>query len=300
MRAAFYLFNESFRYPANTPAEQIQANIEGLALDYDYIRQYKDRDCIKKHDSIYDEYLFEDLTVADILYSGKGKGIFNRDIVEHLRTVIDKSESDDIEPLEVIRDLLQAHNEDNVWGLLCLHKIESVDEKYLVYSKHNWLDFHRYFLGLYPKDAPFFFQECTKYFPDLFLHERNQHTIISVFPLFVKKMIQHLTYLNDDFSDCKVNPYNRNETLQRFSAYCNLDEVASTEGNANRKKDFTFEFMNAKKQMEKICCEPHLKLSRSDKYPGDSEYYYHRIYFHEGKKDIADGRILIGHIGKHL
>lgn len=28
--------------------------------------------------------------------------------------------------------------------------------------------------------------------------------------------------------------------------------------------------------------------------------YFHRIYFHEGKENIAEGRILVGHIGVHL
>ena len=61
----------------------------------------------------------------------------------------------------------------------------------------------------------------------------------------------------------------------------------------------TFSFLNHQGQSEKICCEPHLKLSKSDN-TGDNTYYFNRIYFHEGRNNISESRILIGHIGEHL
>jgi len=59
--------------------------------------------------------------------------------------------------------------------------------------------------------------------------------------------------------------------------------------------------MNNENIMEPVCCEPHLKLCHNDNYPGDNAYVTNRrIYFHEGKTNIHEGKILIGHIGTHL
>jgi hypothetical protein len=83
-----------------------------------------------------------------------------------------------------------------------------------------------------------------------------------------------------------------------ISIYANLDETATLEGNAQRKEYFTFSFANNLGADENVCCEPHLKLCYSDK---DNSYSNdRRIYFHEGKSNIQNGRILVGHIGVHL
>ncbi len=300
MKSDFYLLNRSFRYQEGISLSDLEERLKHLATDYDYIRQYKDSDKLRKHESIYSEMIFEKNSLLDLLYNGNLKGVIDRDAIQALRTIIDKSESDTIAPEEVIEELLHNHEQEQVYGLLCLHPIDGVPEEFLVYSKNNWLSFHRHFLGLYPKNVPFYFQECKKYFPELHFHERNEVTINHLFDTFAKKIIEHLSHLHDRFNNCKIAPYNRVETLKRFSVRCSLDEDASTEGDAKRKKDFTFAFENKEGQIENICCEPHLKLCRSDAYPGDTQYYYHRIYFYEGKASIANGKILIGHIGNHL
>ncbi|MBX7240121.1 MAG: hypothetical protein K1X92_00135 [Bacteroidia bacterium] len=304
MKTDFYLLNHSFRYQEGISLSDLEERLKHLATDYDYIRQYKDRDKVRRHESIYEEVLFGNDSVMDILYNGKLKGVIDRDAIEALRTIIDKSEADSISSQEVIERLLQEHSQEQVYGLLCLHPIDNVPKEFLVYNKYNWLSFHRYFLGVYPKNVAFYFQECKKYFPELHFHERNETTINTLFDKFTKKIIEHLSHLHDSFNNCKTDPYNRVETLKRFSVACDLDEEASNEGDASRKKAFTFSFENNRGVFEEVCCEPHLKLCRSDAYPGDAEYYFYRIYFHEGKTDkdtnIANGKILIGHIGKHL
>ena len=115
------------------------------------------------------------------------------------------------------------------------------------------------------------------------------------------KIIYHLAALNDKFNDYLTNPYNRTETLRRFSTGASLDEIASPQGDAAKKPDFTFEFINDANENERVVCEPHLKLPYNDNYPGDASYSTdRRVYFHEGKQNIQSGRILIGHIGHHL
>ncbi len=299
MKAEFYLLDQSFQCPPEGTLEDLIARLKVLEQDYSFIRS-NENDSIRKHDSIYDQVIINNLTVTDLLYYGKGKGLFNRDMLEQLRNIVDKSESDSSSTQETIKNRLTEHDENLVYGLFCLYEIDDVEPTYLVYSQNNWLEFHRYFLGLYPKNIDFFFDECKKYFPNLYLHEQNRNSISAIFTNFKKKIIEHLSYLNDFFEDCKIIPYNRVETLRCFTAKCNLDEDATTEGNASRKEAFTFSFENIEKKQEKICCEPHLKLSRSDKYPGDSKHYFNRIYFHEGKQNIANGKILVGYIGVHL
>ena len=299
MIAEFYIVNHSFRCPKNITIEQLEDKIKLLSDDYLHIRQYKETDKILVHPSIYEECIYEDLTIEDFLYSKKWRNYFDRDTQKYLSIIIDHSEQTEDTLEDVIEVLLPEHSEDLVHGLLCLHQVEEIDEQFLVYDKSNWLAFHRHFLGLYPKNVNHYFKECEKYFPDLYFHERNEEMIGKIFPHFVKKIIYYLSALNDEFIKYKNEPYQRIETLKSFSIGCNLDQEASTEGDAKRKKDLIFEFLTDENKSESICCEPHLKLCKSDN-NGDSEFYFHRIYFYEGKENIADGKILIGHIGEHL
>ncbi|MFK7946877.1 MAG: hypothetical protein AB8G11_04755 [Saprospiraceae bacterium] len=298
MIAEFYIVNHSFRCPENIDIESLEEKIKLLSEDYLYIRKYKETDKILVHPSIYEECIYEDLTIEDFLYSRKWKKYFDRDTQEYLRIIIDHSDQTENTLEDIIDVLLPEQNEDLIHGLLCLHQIEGIDEQFLVYDRNNWLAFHRHFLGLYPKNENHFFNECIKYFPDLFFHERNEETITKIFPDFVQKIIFHLTALNDEFRNYQNEPYQRIETLKAFSIGCNLDQEASNEGDAKRKKRLNFDFINNEKIIENVCCEPHLKLCKNDN--EDGKFYFHRIYFYEGKDNIADGKILIGHIGEHL
>ena len=203
MNSEFYLLNKSFATPESIEIEDLTERLRILEEDYMFIRSSAN-DIIKKHESIYEQIIFDDLTVMDILYNGKGKGVFDRDMISQLRNIVDKAIEDNIEPQEVIDILLHSRDENTVYGLLCLHEIENIDEKYLVYNKNNWLSFHRYFLSVYPKNVDFFVEECEKYFPNIYLHERNKQTIQHIFKDFSKKIIEHLTHLNDSFSHCKI------------------------------------------------------------------------------------------------
>jgi hypothetical protein len=298
MIAEFYIVNYSFRCPESITVEALEEKIKQLSADYLYIRQYKETDKVLVHPSIYEECIYEDLTIYEMLFTKKGKQYFDGDIRNALSTILDRSEETENTLEDIIDVLLPEQSEDLVHGLLCLHQVEGIDEQFLVYDKNNWLNFHRHFLGLYPKNVTHYFNECVKYFPNLYFHERNEETITKVFPHFVQKIIYHLSALNDEFRNYQQEPYQRIETLKTFSIGCKLDQEASTEGDVKRKKDFTFNFLNDKNTIETLCCEPHLKLCKND--IEDGKFYFHRIYFHEGKDNIAEGKILIGHIGEHL
>jgi hypothetical protein len=294
MMTEFYLLNHSFQYQNDITITELEKKIEFLFEDYDFIKEHNDK--ILKHDSIYDELIYPELKLWELLYGGKN--IFNRDIKKFLLKIIDHSESTSRTIAEILQ-LLDKHNEETIYGLLCLHKVKSIEEKYLVYNRHNWFAFHRYFLGLYPISEKHFISECQKYFPHLFFHERVAETLKSLekgLHNFSKSIIFHLTLLNDEFHKY-YNPSNRPETLKKFSSACDID--ASPQGNAKDKSKMTYEFINDSNTKEQVCCEPHLKLGQSDDI-GDNHYYFNRLYFHEGKENIANGKILIGHIGGHI
>jgi hypothetical protein len=144
-------------------------------------------------------------------------------------------------------------------------------------------------------------EECKIYFPNLFFHERNKKTVTYMLKDCSGKIVYHLAALNDKFMDSCNLGLDRTQMLKHFTADAKLDETASLQGNASRKTDFTFAFMNGNGLPENVCCELHLKLCYNDAYPGDTSYSKdRRIYFHEGKQNIQQGKILIGHIGKHL
>ena len=159
------------------------------------------------------------------------------------------------------------------------------------------MTFHRYFLSKYPCESAYFIDECAKYFPNIYFHDRNEETIKRLLNTCSLKIIAHLSALNDIFPNCKDTPYNRIDTMKRFNSESNFDRNASIEGDIRRKKDLSFDFINSKKLYENIYCELHLKLIYDDfgTYSEDR-----RIYFQEGKSTIFEGKILVGHIGEHL
>lgn len=114
--------------------------------------------------------------------------------------------------------------------------------------------------------------------------------------VFAKTIVHCLSCLNDSFKACLI-PNNIPETLRRFSS---ISRIATTnEGSAERRGDLSFSFLNSKGQEELVYCEPHMKVSGSDS-AGDSAFHFNRIYFHPGRPEIADGKVLVGHIGGHL
>jgi hypothetical protein len=310
MIAEFYIVNHSFRCPENIDVETLEEKIKLLSEDYLYIRKYKETDKILVNPSIYEECIYEDLSIYEMLFTKKGKKYFDGDIRKALFTILDRSEETENTLEDIIDVLLPEQSEDLVHGLLCLHQVEEIAEQFLVYDKNNWLTFHRHFLGLYPKDVTHYFNECVKYFPNLYFHERNKKTIAKIHPDFVKKIILYLSWLNDSFTNLRNEELPRFERLKSFSSLFPFDFIRSSkkkqnfpvtlEGKIKKKPLLSFEFENNQGEIEVICCEPHMKMAYSDNYPGDSKYYQYRIYFHEGKENIAEGRILVGHIGEHL
>ena len=302
MIAHFYILAESFQNNPNLSNKDIEEKVKRLAEDVKLIHRYKETNKLyANYNELYSKVFYSHYTVEDFICTPqilKNEGI-DRDVINSIQNILQKSETTDITSLEAKEELLSWIDENNCYGIIAFHAIDEFDNNsQIIYGIDGWYKFRRHFLGEYPKGSDFFLDECIKYFPQLYFHDRNRQTIRAILSNCPKKIIYHLSALNDKFKDCQEVGLNRTQILERFSIYAKLDETATLEGNAQRKEDFTFSFPNSAGIKEDVCCEPHLKLCYSDvdrSYSNDR-----RIYFHEGKPNIQEERILIGHIGAHL
>lgn len=303
MVAEFYIIAESFEENTKLSKEEIEERIKSLSRDFIYIRKYKETNKLLIHPDIYNVRFINDVLISDLLFNNEiANRTIDRDVRVSLQKIIIESENTDISSQEVKEILISKHSNDTCHGLIAFHEVKDIKPEYqIIYNINGWLEFRRYFLGIYPGNANFFIDECIKYFPNLFFHSKNKDTVNTILHNCAKKIIYNLTALNDFLREAQKDASNRTEALEKLSIIAELDEVASLEGNASRKRDLTLSFLNKENEMEDVCCEPHLKLCYNDNYPGDSSYATNRrIYFHEGKPNIQEGKILIGHIGEHL
>jgi len=300
MNANLYLFNPSFLYKEGITLNELYEQIQELHITINYIRElsskFNDSDHILRYEGIYEIKIYQNLTVSQILYDPNIFINIPRDIKRALTLIVDHVGASNLNETDVI-NTLKNNNKYSLNGLLILHS-NNFDEIYptlIIKTKENWYEFHRYFLAINSIDEKNFYNECRKYFPQLSFHpnvEISLRRLEGGLKNFAGSIIYNLTQLNDKFKSY-CSKYDLVETLRRFSSECQVD--ASLEGNASRKSEFTFIFNQIS-----VCCEPHLKLSKSD-LPGEKDRFYsNRIYFHEGKPTIEGGKILVAHIGKHL
>jgi len=309
MIAELYIVAESFANNTNFTTPEIESKTKSLAEDFVYIRKYNETNRLFVHPNIYAVNFLSGISLSDLLHNPKiAKKHLDRDVYGALQNIIDKSATTTYTSQEVMEVLLPEHDENLCHGLIAFNSIPNVQPKFqIVYHLQGWFEFRRHFLGMYPKNENFYIDECIKYFPNLYFHERNRTSISAIFNDCPNKIIYHLAALNDKFSLVNTKGRNRTQVLEAFSILASLDETASLEGKAARKENFSFSFINYQEKEVKVCCEPHLKLCFSDA----SQAYSNgrRIYFHEGiikvqdgeiVEKIQEGKILIGHIGNHL
>lgn len=297
MTSEFYLVNKSFKYQQGISKDLLEEKIKDLSTDIEYIRKYKS-ETILVHDSIYEEEIYPNITVSEFLgFSPDTRKQFNKQVISYLINIIRKSKRTSFDYDDVVEVLLNEQSEVTLHGLICLNKIDEIDDKYLIYNSHNWLDFHRYFLGLFSQTPTVFIQECFKYFPELHFHENNIITVRQILNESRKTIIHHLTELNNNFPICRTQLNNPIELLAKFNSISRFEIPASREGDISKKKVLTFIFSSDNGgNDENVYCELHLKLLYDDLKTKKQD----RIYFHEGKENIGNGKILVGYIGVHI
>lgn len=301
MLAELYLLPESFRDNGTLSREEIESKVKLLAEDFVKIQNYKKTNKIFVNPEIYGIPFIGEYPLEALLFNPKlAKTVLNRDEFNAIQTIVLKSSITEHSSNHIIETLIPSHTQDICYGLIAFNTVDGIESEFqVIYNFGGWTKFRRHFLGLYPRNSEFFIQECPKYFPNLYFHNRISTVIGTILSSCSKKIIFHLSALNDNFNFYFIQEnLNRSQKLTQFSIGCHLDETASLEGNAARKRQFTFTFTTETGEQEDVCCEPHLKICYSD----NSNAYStnRRIYFHEGKPNIQSGKILIGHIGSHL
>jgi len=303
MNAHLYLMAESFSSNFMFNTSEIEEKVKRLAEDVKVINKYKETNKLyTNYNDIYPQIFYLNFTVSDFICRPRELrecGV-DRDIINALQNILEKSESTNITSAEVREELFNWNDEENCHGLIAFHSVIGIENSFqVIYGIDSWYKFRRHFLAINPKNEEFYINECEKYFPNLTFHQRNKVTLKDIFEDFSTNVLKHLGYLNDVFYTYRARPFpNESVKYQTFSIECQLEEYAAPKDKKVSKEVLTFDFIDSTNQSISITCYPHLRLCRSDK-SGDTNYYQNRIYFHEGIPTISKGNILIGHIGKH-
>lgn len=300
MNANIYITKELFNGRELTENELVH-KINLLNIEAQNIDRYKDENFLYITEECYTDLKWQGYVLANIWELNCS---LDRDAKNILQKLISNySNSTSLSHADVVNSF--KNNSEGLVNAIILFSNDAAINQYhqILISGRSWYDFRRYFLGKYPSNAIYFIDECSKYFDRIYFHERNKLTVGAILKDCSMMIVKHLSALNDHFhSIITMYPHlNRQEKLDFLSATHDFDEKASLEGDASRKKNFTFNFNNGSTKNVSVCCEPHIKLCHTDKYPGDKSYSTNRrIYFHEGLSNFEDGKILVGHIGLHL
>lgn len=303
MKLSFYITSDSFGLP-DCSLKRLEVIVDNLSELSKEIRCDTNKDSLSITNEAY-----------NIVWKGHSLGEVWTDTCQmdkDLKILIQKILQEYSKPVDFdkakIDELILSNNEQERTVIIkATDNKGSINEDILDVENKNWFDIHRNFLGKYPVDCNYFVEECRIYFPYIYFHDRTKGSVRQILTEFSERIVHHLSGLNDKLRVLQntFGEMNREEILEILSKkeYGNFDEVATLEGKSSRKEDFTFDFpLNSKENsFEKVCCEPHIKLCKSNLGSGDNSYHTDkRIYFHEGKSHIQDGKILVGHIGKHL
>lgn len=238
---------------------------------------------IYKEDGLYEVDVLPGLALCQILYESSA-GI-SRDMQRLLMIAVDTAATTTLTELEA----LGAVGELGPWAEDAARSIDALK---------RWIDVLREQLKAYQGDREGFFLKCRQAFPD-FIFSKCFPDCLGTFKGdlndFVTVIVSALVSLADDMPACMEQPTTQ-ACMQAFSAMSGYE--TSMEGKADRKDALTFQFVG-KNGAIRILCEPHIKLHCSDR-DGDSEYYFHRIYFSSAEHAEFEGKTLIGHIGEHL
>lgn len=302
MDAHFYIIPESF---TTTPSDLsvFTEMLEAFLSDYNNLLNYKNDNKVFILEDVFSAKITSSLNLGEYIYANdpqiKGKDKEMRSTLGRILMKLSKSNLS----LDEIKKEIDNNSIEKCVGIISLVPIGDIaSEHQIVYSKSTWFDFRRFHLGVYPGDSQYYMDECKRYYPNFFFHENNYGSVKPILLNFSRKIIFHLSALHDVFPIVKgENPSANHATLLNiFSLQANLDEIASLQGSTKFDKlEFQFEAKNKKGEIrfEKLTCEPHLKLCKDN---DENFRFSHRIYFHFGKENVQNGKILVAHIGEHL
>lgn len=238
---------------------------------------------IHKDEDLYYAEVLPDIALYQILFENPEE--IGRDMQLLLQLAIDRAVSTTLAELEALGTV----GELGPWGEEGARSIVSLD---------RWIAVVREQLKSHRGDREGFFLECRLAFPNFVFSKRFPDclgTLKGDMDDFVAVIMSALISLSDDMPECMAQPTTQ-ACMKAFTAKSGFE--TSMEGDANRKDALTFQFAG-KDGPIRVLCEPHIKLHCSAR-AGDTEYYFHRIYFSSAEHAEFKGKTLIGHIGEHL
>lgn len=239
---------------------------------------------VNKEASLYEVEVFPGIALCDIIY-GVTENHLSRDCLFAFRSMIDQS------PIINHQNLADASMIGTI-GLIPGRAEFELDKK------EDWLSFVRLDLTQNEKSVVEFYADFSIAFPRLKFSNKFpncMNTFDGGHSAYSGIIIRCLASLNDDWIEASSGDLPA--ILRTFSTQSRCP--TSLEGNGGRKDALTFSFSLGSEHSESVLCEPHMKLESSDA-AGDTEYYYHRIYFCPRRHDSFAGKVLVGHAGKHL
>lgn len=278
------VLHDIYFYSSSAPPnwEGLRTSVESLtALDLE-LRDLKET--IYKHDNLYEAEVAEDIPLWRLLY--EDESLLGRDLTRLLQLSVDSARAVSDEQLHPIpfRGSLGLYDSESGTRIKCISE---------------WLTFRRNALKTFNGTDVEFLSECRVVFPDLAFSQEFPaclETFNDNFQDFVPLLVECFDALSSKLRECLDNLAIK-DGLRHFGSTSGFE--TSMEGDPGRKAQLTFKFIDAGGVQHSIVCEPHMKLERSER-PGDSAYYFYRIYFSPRLNENFPGRIFIGHAGKHL
>lgn len=258
--------------------------------------------CMREHFTSveYANELFEQeafgVSFADWLYDYNSQPEL-RDIKKEFSIQINKGIAID---KDLYQTYLRAVNEmDGNNGLVMSVCLQDTNILYVSNPSRYW-EARQWYLSTYIGRSEFI-EEATGCFPNLYFHENvssSFHTLQGDFRIERPLIVRHLQALDsfrERFSQLDRENTGYREVCEEFE---NANKIeCSPQASRNSTHHLRFLFLNKKTEMmEALRCELHTKLKWGDMDRKNQD----RIYFHPGKTEIEDGKVLIVHIGKHL
>lgn len=220
-----------------------------------------------------------------------------RDIKKELSIQLNKATQIDE---ETYLAYLQAVNElDASSGLKMSICCRETNVLYVGTPSRYWEAKQWYLAGYVRKNE--FLSEAISCFPNLYFHNNVPSSFNTLNGDFITErpiIVKHLQAL-DAFKKCFTELSNAGvgyrEMCTEFEGIHAIE--CSPQASRGATRHLRFDFPNIQTaETETLCCELHTKL----KWQGMDREHQDRIYFHPGKDGIADGKVLIVHIGTHL
>lgn len=337
MVANLYLHPDTFKYNGSDTRQQVEGKLKMLVSDMtDVLNVHKDENTFKVPTSLALTPLYQDICIyemASSCLSADEAGVF-------FPIMANTSENYDNLSVEQLHEMCRYHeNETEVNSMLVLNQPEdyytedekkeaaeqekknrksvvtdyiTFDDYKVVYSKQTWTHLRRQILGNHPGEPKDFILECRKYFTNLSIHDNCVVSLVDddfeYLKIIPRRIVYYLSCLNDKFEDVRIRHKtlgsNPNVILADFSGMFGFDKEGSLQQRPEKKPYLTFVFNSPKGSSYSVLCEPHLKIEHEDcnckikniKY----DRFHPRIYFSYTNPEVANGKILVGSIGKHI